>query len=225
MTPSVNEHVREHKSMLAAAEKKILLILARRLPSWVNSDHLTLLGLASICCAGLLFWGASSNRRLLLWIPAALALNWFGDSLDGTLARVRNCQRPRYGYYVDHVLDVVGILVLLGGLAVSDFMSPLVSMGLLVAYLMVASEVFLATCVHGVFRLSSLGFGPTELRILLAAGALFLVRSPYAHIPGVGTFLLFDVGGVISIIGLGLAFALSVARNIRDLYIAEPIAK
>ncbi len=220
---SVSEHVREHRSLLAAAEKEILVRLARRLPRWVSSDHLTLLGVASLCGAGLLYWAARWNKWCLPWVVVALALNWLGDSLDGTLARVRNRQRPRYGFYVDHVLDMVGILFLLGGIALSGFMSPCVALCLLVAYLMVMGEVFLATCVQGIFRLSNLRVGPTELRILLAIGTLYLLHTPTGCIPGLGSHLLFDIGGVAGIIGLMAAFALSAARNTRNLYRAEPL--
>jgi archaetidylinositol phosphate synthase len=225
MTQEVARHVREHKSILAGAEKRALLYLAGKLPRQVNSDHLTILGFAGILCAAAFFWLGGYDRRLLLGVPPALVVNWFGDSLDGTVARVRNCQRPRYGYYVDHVLDVVGIVFLLMGLSLSGFMSPVVAMGLLAAYLMVAAEVFLATSVHGVFRLSSMGFGPTELRIILSAGALFLLRSPVSRIPWMGSYLLFDVGGCVAIVGLSLAFILSAGKNIRDLYRAEPIPR
>jgi archaetidylinositol phosphate synthase len=219
------QHVREHRSLLASAEKRILISLARRLPLWVNSDHLTLLGFTSMLAAGCCFWISRWHREALPLVVVALALNWFGDSLDGTVARVRNSQRPRYGYYVDHVIDAVGLLFLLGGLALSRFMSPLIALGLLAAYLMVSAEVYLATCVHGIFRLSSLGFGPTELRIVLSVGTLYLLRSPMVHVAGMGPFRLFDVGGIVAIIGLGTAFLVSAARNTRDLYRAEPLGR
>ena len=115
-----------------------------------------------------------------MWlVVAALAVNWFGDSLDGTLARVRKVERPRYGFYLDHVVDIVGITMLLGGLAGSTFMSPVIALSLLVAYLLVAGEVFLTTAVRGVFKISFAGFGPTELRILLAIGTVALHNDPH----------------------------------------------
>lgn len=219
----ISDHVREHRSVLAGVERKILVRIAQVLPRWISSDHLTLLGFFSMCAAGLLFWAAKWEKWLLPGVVVALVLNWFGDSLDGTLARVRNCQRPRYGFYVDHVLDVAGILTILGGLALSGYMSPLVALGLLSAYLTVAAEVFLATCVQGVFRLSNFGMGPTELRILLAIGTLLLLRSPWTHVFGMGPFLLFDIGGIVSIAGLTLAFLISATRNACYLYRAEPL--
>jgi phosphatidylglycerophosphate synthase len=222
-TMDVSKHVREHRSLLARIERRTLISIARRLPEWVTSDLLTGLGLAAMLGAGLAYWAGRWNRWMVLLVPVALAVNWFGDSLDGTVARVRNRQRPRYGFYVDHVLDVIGLLFLLGGLALSGFMTPLVAVGLFAAYVMVAAEVFLSTCVQGVFRLAAFGFGPTELRIVLGIGTLFLLRSPVCNVPGVGRYLLFDVGGIVAIAGMGAAFLFSAVQNTRALYRAEPL--
>jgi phosphatidylglycerophosphate synthase len=197
--------------------------MAERLPSWVLSDHLTLLALAAMGLAGAGFVMASTTRGALWIVVVALVLNWFGDSLDGTLARVRKTERPRYGFYVDHVLDIVGITLLLGGLAYSEFMSPMVALWLLVAYLLVAGEVFLATAVHGVFRMSFAALGPTELRILLAAGTLALFRDPQVDLGAWGRFALFDVGGVIGTVGLAFVLIVNAVRNARALALLEPV--
>jgi len=199
--------------------------MAGRMPCWINSDHLTLLGLGAMCTAGMSYWAASRNRIALIGVVLALALNWFGDSLDGTLARVRNRQRPRYGYYVDHVIDLVGTFFLLGGLALSGYMSPLLALGLLVAFLMVEAEVYLATHVRGVFRLAFVKVGPTELRIILAIGTLYLLHKPWVTLPGVGRFLLFDVGGAVAIAGMSVTLVVSAIRNTRDLYRAETLPR
>ena len=213
-------HVREHRSILAAAEKRLLVFIAERLPRPINSDHLTTLALAGMALAGGAFAAAGWDRRALWLVVVALALNWFGDSLDGTLARVRRTERPRYGFYIDHVLDIAGATLLFGGLACSPFMTPLVALALLVAYLLVAGEVFLATAVHGVFRMSVGGIGPTELRILLAAGAVALLHDPHVSIGGL-TVRLFDFGGAIAATGLVAAFLVSVVRNATALAVAE----
>jgi len=218
-------HRREYRSPLAAPEKRLLVWIAERLPRRITSDHLTILAALSMLAAGLAFWAARWHPGALLVVVAALAANWFGDSLDGTVARVRNQQRPRYGYYVDHVVDLVGLGCLVGGLALSGFMSPLVALGLLVAYNMVAAEVFLATHAGGVFRMSFLGFGPTELRIVLAAGALQLLRSPSVNLGHLGVWQLFDVGGVVAIAGLAAAFTVSSVRNGRAFFRAEPLRR
>jgi archaetidylinositol phosphate synthase len=215
-------HVRQHGSLLAEAEKRALVWIAERLPARVNSDHLSALGLLSIVGAGLAFWlSASAPTVGLPLVVACLALNWFGDSLDGTLARVRNRQRPRYGFYVDHVIDVAGTTCLLGGLASSGYMSPLIAGTVLVAWLLVAAESFLATHARGVFHLSFVGVGPTEMRILLAIGALWLLRGGWVAPFGLEPVRLFDVGGVMAAAGLAVAFVSSAVANTRALYREE----
>jgi phosphatidylglycerophosphate synthase len=199
--------------------------MAQRMPAWIQSDHLTVLGFAAMIGAGAAFYAAQRTRYALFGVVVALAVNWFGDSLDGTLARVRNRQRPRFGFYVDHVLDIAGAAFLLTGMALSGFIQPLVAIGLLAAFAAVAAEVFLATCVQGVFRLANLGFGATELRIILAIGTLYLLHVPTIHIFGYGPYRLFDVGGIVAIIGLSVAFAVSAVRNTRILYRAEPLIR
>lgn len=214
-------HVREHRSILAAPEKRLLIFIAERLPRAINSDHLTSLALAAMGVAGAAFAMARWDRRALWFVVVALALNWFGDSLDGTLARVRRAERPRYGFYVDHVLDIAGTTLLLAGLACSSFMTPLVALGVLIAYLLVSGEVFLATAVRGVFKMSVGAIGPTELRIVLAAGALALLHDPRVTV-GALTVRLFDLGGVVAAVGLVAVFVVAVRRNAAALAMAEP---
>ncbi len=218
-------HVREYGGLLAVPEKKTLHWFVQRMPPWINSDHLTLLGLGSMLLAGVSYWMAQWNKFSLILVVVALALNWFGDSLDGTLARFRNSQRPRYGYYVDHVIDLAGTAALLGGLSLSGYMNPLIGIGLLAAFALVEAEVFLATHVLQVFRLATFRIGPTELRIILAIGTLYLLYDPWISFAGSGPFLLFDAGGIIAIAGLLSAFIYSGIRNTRMLYRAEPLAK
>jgi archaetidylinositol phosphate synthase len=215
-------HVREHRSLLAAVEKRLLVQMAGHMPASIHSDHLTGLALAAMMLAGLGFWLARWDDRALWVVVAALAINWFGDSLDGTLARVRGVERPRYGFYVDHVVDIVGITFLLAGLACSGFMTPLIALSLLVAYLLVSGEVFLATAVRGVFRMSFAGCGPTELRILLAVGAIALRSDPHVGLGALGRMQLFDVGGLIAIVGLLIALAFAVWQNTLALARLEP---
>src|SRR5215475_4466142 len=187
------EASRAQMSLLAPLEKKCLIWMARRAPRWINSDHLTLLGLISLAGAGLSYWYARVNSAGLLLVIAFLVLNWLGDSLDGTLARVRNRQRPRYGFYVDHIVDAFGTFFLLGGLALSGYMSVGIAAGLLVAYFMLSIEVYLATYTIGTFHLSFWKFSPTELRILLVIGNIALFYRPIVEIGG-RRLLLFDVG-------------------------------
>jgi archaetidylinositol phosphate synthase len=216
-------HVREHKSVLAAAEKRALVWMAERLPRVINSDHLTALGAIAMVGTGVAFAAAFVAPWALLLVPVTLAVNWFGDSLDGTVARVRNVQRPRYGYYVDHVVDVFNATVLFTGLALSGLASPWIAAALLVGYLLLAAESFVAAHSLGVFRISFAGFGPTELRILLSVAALVVLVRPLVTPFGIGPFRLFDVGGLVGAVGMSGAFVLNATRNGAALYRAEPL--
>ena len=218
-------HVREHGSILANVEKRALVWMAARLPHRINADHLTALGLLAMVGVGASYWASRWNELALLGAVVGLALNWFGDSLDGTVARVRNHQRPRYGFYVDHVVDVTSMLLLCAGLALSPHMSPVAALLLLSAYLMVSAEAYLATHACGIFHVSLLKVGPTELRILLAVGTLrLLTNGSEVELLG-GTWLLFDVGGVVAAAGLWGALVFSAIRNGLALYRAEPLPR
>jgi phosphatidylglycerophosphate synthase len=213
---------RSHTSFLAAAEKRTLIRIAERLPAWINSDHLTTLGFVALVAAGGCYAIARWYAPALLWVIPLLALNWFGDSLDGTLARVRHQQRPRYGFYVDHVLDAIGTFFLLTGLAFSGYMTPAVAGAFLIAYLLLSIEIYLATYTVGTFHLSYWSFGPTELRILLAAGNLFALRNPHAVVAG-RHFLLFDLGFGIGAAALTVILIQAVVKHTRTLYREETI--
>ncbi|HXJ41436.1 MAG TPA: CDP-alcohol phosphatidyltransferase family protein [Bryobacteraceae bacterium] len=213
---------RSHTSLLAAAEKRALIWTASRLPRWVNSDHLTGLGFVALVGAGVCYYLAQWNPLALLWVIPCLVINWFGDSLDGTLARVRNQQRPRYGFYVDHVLDAIGTFFLIGGLAFSGYMTPGVGCAFLIAYLLLSIEIYLATYTIGTFHLSYWSFGPTELRILLIVGNLFALRNPWANVAEY-RFLLFDVGFVIGTVAISTILMQAVVRHTAQLYREETL--
>jgi archaetidylinositol phosphate synthase len=211
---------RIQQSLAAAAEKRVLTWLANRTPASINSDHFTLLGFVSQCLVGICYAFSRLNPNILLAGVFCLALNWLGDSLDGTLARVRNQQRPRYGFYVDHMSDTISALILMAGLAVSGYVHPLISIGMLIAFLMLSIEAYLATYTLNQFRLSYWKFGPTEIRILLAIGNIALLhhsKIKFLH----RQVLLFDFGGIIAIAGMLVMLLASVILHTRQLYQEE----
>jgi len=216
------EAKRVHTSLLADIEKRCLIWMAKRLPERINSDHLTALAGLAMLGIGICYWLAPMQPWLLVAAVVLLAVNWFGDSLDGTVARVRHHERPRYGFYIDHVLDAVGIAFLFGGLVFGGYMSPAIGAGFLLAYYLLTIEIALATHSVGVFRISYWKFGPTELRILVAIGTLRLLRSEFVSIFG-QPMLLFDIGGAVAIVGLLVTFIASAVQNTRTLYRAEPL--
>jgi len=214
---------RQQESLVAHAERRVLTWLAERTPQSINSDHLTAIGFGSQLVAGAGYALASHNRYALLLVIGALAFNWLGDSLDGTLARYRQKQRPKYGFYVDHMVDSFGAVVLLGGLALSGYMHPYTAVGLLIAFLLLSIQSYLATYTLGEFRLSFWSFGPTELRILLAIGNVTVfLRGPMVNVLGHSSRL-FDIGGAIGLAGMGLMLLVWTAKNTRRLYEEERI--
>lgn len=215
-------HIRVNTGLLAGIERRTLLAMAHRLPRWLTSDHLSGLAFVALAGTGVAFIVAAERPRLLWLAVAGLAVNWFGDSLDGTLARVRGTERPRYGYYIDHVIDLMGTACLLAGLAVSPYMTATVALVFLCAYLLVAAEVYLATHAGGVFRMSFVGVGPTEMRLVLAAGAITAIWKPSVVVLG-HEALLFDVGGVTGAVGLMLTLVVSAIANGRRLAALEPM--
>lgn len=217
------EMQRVQESWVAAAEKRALLWLAARTPDRIGPDHLTILGLAAQIAAGACYALAARNRYWLLGVIACLSLNWLGDSLDGTVARVRQRLRPRYGFYVDHMVDSFGALALMGGLALSGYMHPWIAVGLLIGFLMLSIQSYLATHALGEFRISFWRFGPTELRILLAVGNLALFWKPVVHF--FGTHRLFDIGGAIGLVGMGVMVVCFTIENTARLYREERISQ
>ena len=211
---------RELQSILAPVEKRTLAWFAAHMPKWVNSDHLTVLGFAGMILTGVSYYLAQWDRRMLLVGILCLAINWFGDSLDGTLARYRNRQRPRYGFYVDHIVDAFGVMFLVAGFGLSGYMSPSVAMGFLIAYYLVSIEIYLATYTVGVFKLSYGIWGPTELRVLLAVGNIALMFRPSVTLFG-HHWLLADIGAVATICGLIAVAIYGSIRNTVRLYNEE----
>jgi archaetidylinositol phosphate synthase len=214
--------VRLQESFTAPCERKALAWLAARLPLWVHSDHLTLLGFIAMFLAGASYALARWNRVGLILATLCIALNWFGDSLDGTLARLRKRQRPRYGFYVDHVIDTFGGLFLMGGLALSGYADWRISLGMFIAFLMLSIEVYLAAYAFGTFQLSFGKLGPTEIRILLALGNVILWFRPAVRVFG-SPFRLFDVGGTIAIIGMLFMLVVATIRHTVTLYREETL--
>jgi phosphatidylglycerophosphate synthase len=202
------EAKRELHGLTAGVEKRVLLWLAARTPAGIGPDHLTLLGLVAMAIAGAAYARSGVNAAWLHVVNACLFLNWLGDSLDGTLARFRNRLRPRYGFFVDHMVDAYGALFVLGGLGVSGLMSERIAAALLIAYLLLHVNIYLATYTLGTFKISfavrrqgsgfSCSLEPARL------------RAPRVHLPC--DLLLFDIADLLV---PGLALSPSRASNRR----------
>ncbi len=210
------EAERRLDGLTARLEKRALLWLAARTPARVQPDHLTLLGLLGNLAAGVAYAASAHDARFLHLANLGLLVNWLGDSLDGTLARHRRRLRPRYGFYVDHLTDGFGALFLGAGLAASGLMHQGLAAGLLVAYLLVNLEIYLATYTVGVFQIAVGRVGGTELRLCLVALNLAALRAPRVSVGGFDVGL-FDVAALVAIPALvGVLLAQS-ARHARHL--------
>ena len=207
--------MREKKFLLAVPEGRVLEWIAGRLPSWVKPDHLTALGvLASIAIAAA--YVLSNGNEAWLWAASGLlVVHWLGDSLDGTLARVRKSERPRYGYYLDHLVDAFATAAIGIGLGLSPYMLLAVGLAIVVAYLILSINTYLETHAFGVFTLGYGRFGPTEARLALIAVNTLLVLGIVGN-------------GLLDVLGIGLAIAMIAAlivragRNLRRLAELEP---
>jgi archaetidylinositol phosphate synthase len=213
---------RIQESWLAPMERKALLWIASKLPPRIRPDHLTILGFGSMLMAGFFYLCSRWDPRFLLAVNLCIVANWFGDSLDGTLARCRNCQRPRYGYYVDHISDSLGTLFLFTGLVLSGYMSERSAFALLTAYLLLSIESYLVAYTLGEFRISFWKFSPTELRLFLIVGNALLLVKPRAAILG-HSLLLFDIGGMVGTIIMASMLIVSAIRHTRRLYFLEKV--
>jgi archaetidylinositol phosphate synthase len=216
---------RKKQFVLARVETRVLTCIAQRLPAWIKPDHMTALGvLAAFGIAGAYL--LSNGDKTWLWAASALlVVHWLGDSLDGTLARVRKIERPKYGYYLDHLVDALATAVIGLGLGLSPYMLLAVGLVIVIAYLILSINTYLETHAFGVFALGYGGIGPTEVRLVLIGLNTLLAL-------GVGLgFSVGDLGlTVLDLIGLGIAGVMitaliaRAARNLRRLAELEPAA-
>ncbi len=209
---------RELTFLLAEPERRLLRAIAARLPRWVTSDGLTALGMVGAVGAGVAY-ALSTLSAAWLWAASALlVVNWFGDSLDGTLARVRRVERPRYGYYLDHIVDAFSTAAIGAGIGLSPYVNLGVALAGVIAYLILSINIYLESQAFGVFRLGYSRIGPTEARIVLIAAnaALALSGASAAAVPiATGTVTALVVGMLIMV-------AVRIGRNLSQLARLEP---
>jgi archaetidylinositol phosphate synthase len=211
---------RELEGLTAAGERRFLLALAARIPARIGPDHLTAVGFAGMVLAGLAYALSARMPALLLAVNAALALNWLGDSLDGTLARHRRRERPRYGFYVDHMVDAFGALCLLLGLVASGWITPALALALLLAYFLLSIHIGLAACTRGTFKISFGAIGGTELRLLLAMANTLVWVVPHLELAG-RVVLLFDLLGAGALAAVAVVLLRATAQTARALAAQE----
>jgi archaetidylinositol phosphate synthase len=214
---------RVRAAVTAAAERQLLVAIAHRLPTGVTSDQLTVLGVLGALGAGA-GYALSGLGPHWLWLASiALVVNWFGDSLDGTVARVRRAERPRYGYYLDHAVDAFTTVVIGVGIGLSPYLALTVGVLLVVLYLLMSVNVYLESVVFGVFRMDYGWVGPTEVRILLIMGNTALIAVDV--LAGVSPAVILPPATMLAgllIAGMGLLLMVRFGQNLRRLATLEP---
>lgn len=225
--------VRIQTSVLNAAEKKVLVWLAQRQPRWMTSDILTYIGTfgAIVIAAGYVL---SAWNPAFLWISSmGFVINWYGDSLDGTLARVRNLQRPVYGYYLDHTIDAINEVIIFVGVGLSGLIHLEIALLALVMYLLMTINVSINAHLKKEFRLTYAKMGPTEFRIIMIIiNTMFALVRPlreFSH-----EFVLFghdlvfgalDYIGVVIVIILAVLHLAEVRKDVRDYAEMDPMPR
>ena len=211
---------RELTFLLAEPERRLLRAIAARLPSALRSDHLTVLGVLGATGAGAAY-ALSTFSAVWLWAASAmLVVNWLGDSLDGTLARVRHHERPRYGYYLDHLVDAYSTVAVGVGIGLSPFVNLGIALVAVVLYLVLSINVYLESAVFGAFRLGYGRFGPTEARLILIGGNAVLALGGGGGSAAVSTAA--NLGLALLAAGMVGMLVIRFARNLRELAAAEP---
>ena len=204
--------------LLAEPERRVLRAIAIRLPAWATSDHLTLLGVLGAGGTGVAYALSNLGAVWLAVASACLVVNWFGDSLDGTLARVRRAERPRYGYYLDHIVDAFATAAIGAGIGLSPYVDLSVALAVVLAYLVLSINVYLETAAFGVFRLGYGRIGPTEARlVLIVANTLLALGSPGPVLTRIANWTL----GLL-VLGMLAAAATRIAANLAALAQLEP---
>src|SRR6266700_5625570 len=207
--------------LLAEPERRLLRAIAQRLPAWVTSDQLTLVGVVGALGAGVAY-ALSALSPAWLWVAGVLLLvNWFGDSLDGTLARLRRAERRRYGYYLDHVVDAFATAAIGAGIGLSPYVPLSVALAGVVAYLVLSINLYLESTVFGVFRLGYGRIGPTEARIVLVLANGLLVTA--GADPAVVTIATCTAAALA--LAMLVTVALRIGRNLAELAKLEPLPR
>ncbi len=229
----MNQAIRIQTSFINGLEKKALIWIAKRLPRWVTSDMLTAVGTLGALVVAIGF--ALSGRSIQwLWLSSAgLVVNWFGDSLDGTLARVRNCQRPIYGYYVDHTVDCVNEGLMFIGAGLSPFLHLEFALLAFAIYLVLTINVSINAHLKGEFRLTYIKLGPTEFRLiiviantlLIAIPALTAIRHSYTLLGHFITMRILDYVAVVIITIMSLIYIVTTISDARKYAVIDPPKK
>ena len=233
MSEEKKQAARIQTSILNPLEKKVLVWLAQRMPAWITSDMLTFVGFLGAIVMATGYALANLNLNWLWLSCLGLLINWFGDSLDGSLARVRNTQRKTYGFYIDHNVDVINETIMFVGVGLSPLVNMSFAMFALVAYFMLSIYVYIDCHLKGEMRLTYAGMGPTEFRLIL-----IIVNICFIYIPWLSQWKkpitifhndfqvgLFDYIAVAAALAIFAAYIVSFFKDLKYFNQQDPIKK
>ncbi len=209
--PEINPIERIQENVLARSERRLLTWLCARMPAWVFPDLLSSIGMAGAVLILAGYAGSNWSPDWLWLCVVGFALHWFGDSLDGSLARFRKIERPRYGYFLDHSADALGTTMIVGGIGLSPYLSLESALLALVGYLMMSIHAFLSVRVFAELRLSYLALGPTEIRVILVA----LTMVMYFAGPGEPLYGSFNGYDLFAFAAAALMIALFIVQTVQ----------
>ena len=212
-------------SFLNAAESRLTIWLAKRQPAWVTSDMLTYLGLVAAIFYAFFCWMANFDVNYYWWSSLALVVNWYGDSLDGNLARVRQLQRPKYGFFIDHSVDALSTCLFCMGLGLGPLMQLSISLFIMGGYLCLSIYTYLSTIILGQFKLTYAKMGPTEMRLLIIAVCILFIYNPWSDVQVNmwGTdWSVYDFAGATVAALLFIIYIVSMIKDLRELAKIDP---
>ena len=226
---NVKQSQRIQTSIINGVEKRVLVWLAERQPHWVTSDMLTLVGVVGAFLTGLGFYLTHYNINWLWLSSAGLVVNWYGDSLDGTLARVRNCQRPLYGYYIDHTVDCINEAFMFIGAGLSPLVDLDLALYVFVLYLFMTINVSINAHLKSEFRLTYAKLGPTEFRLIIVIANTVLILFPrlvtYTLTLGGRAYTTLDLVAIAIIVLLAVIYLATIIADARHYAAVDPKMK
>jgi phosphatidylglycerophosphate synthase len=201
--PGVENHKRVHDMLLGPLERPALQWLSARMPAWISPDKLTGIGTIGAFVIFFSYWGTNSDSAYLWLASLGFVINWFGDSLDGTLARFRKIERPKYGFFVDHTVDSFNMVLIFVGLGISAYVRLDIALLACIGYLLMSILIYVAAFVSGEFKISYAKIGPTEMRLIaiMANTLIFFLGNPELNL-GLFTLTAFDL--IIAVVAAAL---------------------
>jgi archaetidylinositol phosphate synthase len=206
----IEKHERVHEMLLGPLERPALQWLSARLPAWMTPDVLTLIGIFGSIATFAGYWAAKVDKNFLWLASLGFVINWFGDSLDGTIARYRKIERPKYGYFIDHTVDSFSMVLVFTGLGLSPYVRLDIACLALVGYLLMSVLTYVEAYVSGKFQLSYAKVGPTEMRLIAICAnlAIYFLGNPIVNSTFVDLTVFDLIVGVIALL-LFLAFVVT----------------